>query len=674
MAPPPIRWAVPRQLPATVVGFTGRSGPLAELDALLDTRAAAVVVSAIGGTAGVGKTALAVHWAHAVADRFPDGQLYVNLRGFDPCGSAPMTPGEAVRGFLDAFGVPAQQIPVTLDAQAGLYRSLLAGRRVLAVLDNARDVDQVRPLLPGSPGCLVVVTSRNQLTPLVATEGARPLTLDLLSAGDARELLAHRLGAERIAAEPAAVDEIVERCARLPLALAIAAARAASCPGFPLAHIAEQLRVAGGGLDALAGGDPATDLRAVFSWSYRALSGRAAALLRQLGLHPGPDVGEPAVASVAGLPPQRARSALAELVRANIVTEHAPGRYALHDLLRAYAAERAHREDDECERRETQHRIVDHYRCSANRAAGLLDPHRTRPREPDPPGPGVTPERPGDADQAMRWFTAEHLVAKAAVGLGPDRHAVDLAASLWTYFDRHGHWHDLAATQRLALEAAVRTGDRWTEAEAHRGLARALTRLGRYVVAAGHLGQALHIYGELGDSGGQAQTHIGLGILVERQGRHRAALAHTVEALRLYRDAGDRAGLAVALNAVGWDHAQLGDHRAALRHCEEALALHRELGDRHGAAKTWDSLGYVHRHLGDHARSTACYRRAVDLFRQLGDRYYESDSLTGLGETRCAAGDHRGARRAWQRALAILVDLHHPDAESLRARLRRHRC
>jgi tetratricopeptide (TPR) repeat protein len=671
---PPNRWAVPRQLPATVVGFTGRSGQLAELDALLSapTDAPAVVVSAIGGTAGVGKTALAVHWAHAVADRFPDGQLYVNLRGFDPCGSAPVAPAEAVRGFLDAFGVPTQRIPVALDAQAGLYRSLLAGRRVLAVLDNARDVDQVRPLLPGTPGCLVVVTSRNQLTPLVAIEGAHLLTLDLLSVGEARELLARRLGAARVAAEPQAVDEIIERCARLPLALAIAAARAASHRDFPLAQIAEQLREARGGLDALAGGDPATDVRAVFSWSYHTLSAGAAALLRQLGLHPGPDVGAHAVASVAGAPADRTRAMLAELTRAHLVAERSLGRYTLHDLLRAYAVEQAHRHDTEAERRAAQRRTFAYYLHTAHRAAGLLDPHRIHRPGPSKREPGVTPEHLDDAEQALAWFAAEHPVLLAVVGkaadLGWDGHTVHLVRSLWTFFDRRGHWHHLAATQRLALVAAVRTADRFEQAEAHRGLARALTRQGRYDDAAQHLRQALHLYGELGDPDGQAQTYIGLGIVVERQGRHLAALSYTKQALHLFRAAGNRAGQAIALNAVGWDHAQLGDHHQALRHCQEALALHRELGDRHGEAKTWDSLGYVHRHLDHHTQAITCYQHAIDLFRQLGDRYYEADSLTGLGEAHCVGGDDDGARLAWQQALVILRELDHPDAELVRAR------
>jgi DNA-binding SARP family transcriptional activator len=295
---------VPRQLPADIVGFAGRAAALKALHDLVPdgeaATASAVVISAIAGTAGVGKTALAVHWAHQVADRFPAGQLYVNLRGFGPSGRT-MEPAEAVRGFLDALGVPRQRIPPEFEAQVGLYRSLLADKRMLILLDNARDADQVRPLIPGTPGCLVVVTSRNQLTGLVASETARPLLLDLLDLDEARQLLAGRLGTDRITTEPDAADEIIHRCARLPLALAIVAAHAATRPEWPLAAAAGQLRDAQAGLDAFTGADPATNIRAVFSWSYQSLTPAAATLFRQLGLHPGPDLTTPAAASLAAL-------------------------------------------------------------------------------------------------------------------------------------------------------------------------------------------------------------------------------------------------------------------------------------------------------------------------------------------------------------------------------------
>lgn len=350
---------VPRQLPAAIAHFVGRTGELMHLTGLLEDAAGTagtVMISAIGGTAGVGKTALAVYWAHQVADRFPDGQLYVNLRGFDPSGT-PVTPAKAVRRFLGALGVTVTGIPADLDARADLYRSMLASRRMLIVLDNARDPAQVRPLLPGSPGCLVVVTSRNQLTSLVAAEGAWPLTLDVLTGAQAWELLARRLGTERIARQPQPLGELIRLCARLPLALSLAAACAATRPCLPLTALAAELKDEQRRLDVLDAGDPAASLRAAFSSSYRSLSGPAARMFRLLGVHPGPDISAPAAASLAGIPLPQARDALRELAQGHLLAEHTPGRFAFHDLLRAYAAGQAQKCEGEAGRRAALHRI-----------------------------------------------------------------------------------------------------------------------------------------------------------------------------------------------------------------------------------------------------------------------------------------------------------------------------
>jgi hypothetical protein len=408
-----------------------------------------VIIAALSGTAGVGKTTLAVHWAHRVSARFPDGQLYVNLKGFDPGGEA-LDPSEAARGFLEAFGVPVTRIPADLPGQTGLYRSLLAGRRVLVVLDNARDVEQVRPLLPGSPGCLALVTSRSHLTGLVADEGAYPLALDLLPAADARDLLIRRLGSSLVTSEPAAVDDIIARCARLPLALTIAAARAATSPSFPLAVFAAELREATRALDSFDGGDLATDIRAVFSWSYGALSAAAARLFRLLGLHPGPDIGLSAAASLAAIQPDQARTPLAELTRAHLLAEHSPGRYAFHDLLRSYAAEQAQAHDSQPVRDAAVDRLLDHYLHTARNAAMLIEPHF------EPPAlmsahPGVSPGEPGTAEDAMSWFQAEHAILLATVQLAADaghaRHVWRLAWMLSPAFIRRGSWTDHARAQ-----------------------------------------------------------------------------------------------------------------------------------------------------------------------------------------------------------------------------------
>ena len=344
-SPPSQALPNPAQLPHAMPGFAGRRDALDRLNALLPARVGAgldasrgaVVITAISGTAGVGKTSLAVHWAHQVKHRYPDGQLYVNLRGFDPQGAA-VKPGDALRGFLDAFGVAPHRIPASPEEQAALYRSLLADRRVLVVLDNARDTDQVTLLLPGVPGCLVVVTSRNRLSGLLAV-GAVPLTLGLPAVAEARQLLSNRIGRDRVAAEPGAVDEIIAACARLPLALAIAAARAAYHPQFSLTALAAELHQARGGLDAFVGESATNDARAVLSWSYHTLSDDAARLFRLLGLHPGPDLTVAAAASLAGDPPGRVRRVLVELTSAHLLDERSPGRFAFHDLLRAYAVE-----------------------------------------------------------------------------------------------------------------------------------------------------------------------------------------------------------------------------------------------------------------------------------------------------------------------------------------------
>jgi tetratricopeptide (TPR) repeat protein/transcriptional regulator with XRE-family HTH domain len=664
----------PAQLPAAVTGFVGRADPLHRLDALLDgaaERATAVVITAIAGTAGVGKTALAVFWAHRVAERFGDGQLYVNLRGFDPGGQV-MDPAEAVRRFLDALGVPAERIPADLDAQAALYRSEVAGRRMLIVLDNARDTAQVRPLLPGAPTCLVLVTSRNQLSGLVAASGAYPITLDLLTPAEARELLARRLGPDRTAAEPDAAAEIIMACARLPLALAIVAARAATHPHLSLHTLAGELRNSRARLDTLTTDDPATNVRVVFSWSYQALTPDAARLFRLLGLHPGPDISAPAAASLAALPVPRVRLLLAELTRAHLLVEPTPGRYTFHDLLRAYATEQAHTTDTDHERRAATGRILDHFLHTAHTAARLLDPTR-EPTTLTPPQPGATPEHPADHQQALEWFTAEHPVLLAAVdhaaATGFDTHTWQLAWTLADFLNRQGHWHDWAATQHAAVAAAGRLADPTARACAHRYLALAYTRLGRVDDAHTQLRHALDLYGQACDLVGQAHTHLSLGMVWERQGRHSEALDHDRQALDLYRAAGHRHGQARALNAVGWDHSQLGDHRRALTACQQALTLHQELDDRSGQAATWDSLGYAHHHLDHHPQAITCYQHALDLVRGLGDRYGEADVLTRLGDTHHATGNPHAARDAWQQALTILDQLDHPGTEQVRTKL-----
>lgn len=675
--PPVPRSAVPAQLPLGVPGFAGRGDQLGSLDAFLDgaTDGPATRVIVLSGTAGVGKTSLAVHWARRAAEKFDDGQLYVNLRGFSPSGTV-MSPAEAIRGFLDALDVPAPRIPLGLDAQIGLYRSLLANRRMLVVLDNARDADQIRPLLPGSPTAMVVVTSRDQLPSLLATEGARSLSLDTLSPAEARELLAARLGPARVAAEPDAVAEIICRCARLPLALVVAAARAAAHPDFRLAALADELRDARGGLDGFDGGDALTDVRAVLSWSYDTLGADAARLFRLLGLHPGPEVSAAAAASLAGVTVRQARQLLTRLTRAHLATERVSGRYILHDLLRVYAAELAHTRDTAEERHAAVRRGLDHVLHTAHAGDRLLDLHR-EVLPLGPPLPGVTPEEFAHAGQALDWFTVEHPVLLAALGQaaqgGFDSHVWQLAWALPSFFGRRGHWNDDIVTQRIAIAAARRLppGPARTEAltETHRSLGRAHAHLGDYADALAHLRTSMELSGEHSDDIGRARALLHIAIVLSWQGHWPEALHHSLQALDVYTAAGHPSGRAKALNSVGWARIHLGEPREALDDCHEALGILRGGDHSNFEGPILDSIGLAHHHLGDHPRAISHYHQAIAAYQEFGDLLGQARSLDRLGDTHRAAGDPAAAHRAWRDCAELLESLSHPNAAAVRAKL-----
>ena len=670
---PPV--PVPAQLPPPVAAFAGRDTELARLDVIGDGQAdeaSAVTIAVITGTAGVGKTALAVSWAHRAAARFPGGQLYVDLRGFDPAGPA-LDPGRALRGFFEALAVPPERIPEGLDDQVALYRSLLAGQQVLVLLDNARDAAQVRPLLPGSPGCLAVVTSRNHLTGLIAGHGAHPLGLDLLTPEGARELLARRVGADRAGREPGAVDEIIAGCARLPLALTIAAARAATSPGFPLAVFAADLREVGRALDSLDGDDAATDIRAVFSWSYRALSLDTARMFRLLGVHPGPDMTVSAAASLAGIAPDQARALLAELTRGHLLSEHRPGRYAFHDLLRAYATEQALDHDDDDGRRAAVGRLLDHWLHTACAAAALLDPFFA-PEPQDPPLPGAAVGAPATAEEALRWFTAEQATLLAAVPLavwsGLAGHAWRLAWALSTFLLRRGCWDDYARACQTSLDAARRAGDTVGEAHALLLLALGDARSGRRD-AAPQFRESLRLFETVdGYHRSQVTAHSSLIWIAEQQERYSDMLGHAVRALTLSRASGDQTLEIMSLNDVGYSHARLGNYGQAIAYCGQALAGSRAAGERNWESAAWDSLGYIHHKLGDHHRAVTCYERSLDLCRELADRYNEAGTLDRLGDVHHSTGDARAASWAWTQALRTLDELGHPDSDRVRAKLR----
>ncbi|GIE99768.1 tetratricopeptide repeat protein [Paractinoplanes rishiriensis] len=664
--------AAPNQLPAVLSGFAGRAHELGELDRLLLGQPEDGRVAVVSGAPGVGKTTLVVHWAHRAASRFPDGQLYVNLRGFDPDAS-PVPPDEAIRAFLRAMDVPPHRIPAVRDELAACYRAEVADRQILIVVDNARDTSQVRPLLPGTASAAVVVTSRHRLPGLVVSHGAHPVSLDLMSADESRALLSRRLGAARVEAEPAAVDAIIEHSARLPLALAVAAARARTDALLTLSALADELAEAEQRLSALAVGDALSDVQTVFSWSYQALGESAAHLFQLLSLHPGPDISAAATVSLAGRPPAETRRGLGQLTAANLLSEHVPGRYALHDLLRAYAAGLAGQLDPAL-RRAAVTRLLDHYVHTAHAAALLVHQHLAPIPVPlDPPAPGSRPERIADGPEATAWLSAQRRVLLAAVqdaaGTGFDRHAWQLTWSIDRTLDLGGHWYDLAHAWRAALDAAGRLGEPVAEALSHRMLAVVNTQLGRHEVAHRHHQQALAGYDLAGDRLGAAHTRRSLANQCWRQGQIRAAVEHGEQALSLYEATGDRRGEAFALNDVGWYHVLLEEFDQALDRCERALDLFGEIGDRVGQAHAWDSLAYTHHHLADHERAVECYHQALALFREIGDRYEEAATMARVGDTHEAAGEPRRAVAAWASALDILQSLGHPDAEALDAKL-----
>jgi DNA-binding SARP family transcriptional activator/tetratricopeptide (TPR) repeat protein len=671
---------VPRQLPARPRFFTGREPELKQLDALLDPAAdggGTVVISALTGGGGVGKTTLAVHWAHQAADRFPDGQLYVNLRGFDPA-SPPATPAEAIRGFLDAFGIPGERMPVTEAGQAGLYRSLIAGRRMVVVLDNAGEAAQVRPLLPASPGCLVLITSRSALTGLATADGATRIALDLLDAEAAARLLAARLGPERLAAEPEATAKLIGLCAGLPLALAITAARAAASADLPIGVLAAQMAGEQARLDALDTGEEATSARAVFSWSYQRLPAPASRMFRLLGVHPGPDISVPAAASLAGTEPREARRLLTELTSASMLGERLAGRYAFHDLLRAYAAERASITESEQERHEVTGRILDHYRAAADHASALEDaayPSVWLPATPPArhtQGTGVTAEPLADVAEAAAWFQAEHKVLMAVTVLAAQAdfsvHGWQIPWTLRGYLMRTGHWDDWATMNQIALACADRSGDQRAQGRARFMVGMLALQSGAYDEGVVQFSEAEKLFGADGISYGRQGSLANTSICLTETGHYAEALGVCQTALDICRTRGDHAGESDIVAHLGLIYARLGEHDLALANARAAAAMTAGTADFR-YANAVEMLGHVLLLTGDHAAASDRLSEAASLMRQFGHRYEEACCTLGLGDARNAAGDSQAAHAAWRRGLDLLGDMHHPDAARIRALL-----
>lgn len=664
---------VPRQLPAPPGhGFVGRGPELAALSAHLDgaaDRGSTMVISAVGGMGGIGKTWLALHWAHQHSDRFPDGQLFVDLRGFDPSGE-PTTPATAVRNCLDALGADPAGIPVGLDAQVGLYRSIMTGRRMLIVLDNARDAAQVVPLLPGSPTCTVIVTSRDHLGNLVTAHGAQPISLDTLDEPAARTLLARRIDAPRLAAEPEAVTELVDECAGFPLALGILAGRVVLHPRIPLRELAAELRSSTTKLAALEAGDPAANLRTVLSWSLSLLTPEHARVFGLLGLAPGPDISVAAAADLTGLPGDQLTEALRTLERVSLVAQQAPGRYRMHDLVRLYAAERARQDMPAGEREAALRRLVDFYIHTAAGADLLFAPQRES-LDLDPPGHDCHPHAVNDRAEALAWFVAEHpcLLAAQQVAIAHGWHAAvrQVARTLSNFHLLHGLLSDYAATWQAGLAAARHSQTPAALGQAYLYLGDAFVYLGRSAEGLDHLRQALALVATTGNVERQALAYNRLGHALERIGEYQQALDALGRAQELNRTLGKPVWVAREAGNMGWCRALLGQYDQARAECETADRQLRALHDINGLAGNLDSLGHIAGHTGHHEQALRYYQEALALMRETGDTYSEADVLDMLGHTHRALDENEQAQHVWRQALVLYRAQHRPeDADRVR--------
>ncbi|MEU8660726.1 AfsR/SARP family transcriptional regulator [Actinoplanes philippinensis] len=660
----------PAQLPRDLAVFVGRQEELAGALALYRPPADAVtpvVISAIGGMAGIGKTTLAVHWAHRVAHLFPDGQLYLNLRGFDPAERV-MDPGDALTRILDALGVPATRIPAGREAKAALFRSRMRGRRMLVLLDNARDEQQVRDLLPASPGCLVIVTSRNSLAGLVASEGAVAVTLDVLAEPDARAFLTRRLGPPRIEREPAAVDEIITFCAGLPLALAIVAAKAALGPQQPLAEVAAALHAARG-LDALTATDVTVNARAVFSWSYAALTPTTARLFRLLAVHPGPDVTAGAAAAIAGITTERARAALDELAHGNLITEHVPGRYQSHDLLRAYAAELLD-EGTGDEETGARRRMLDHYLHSGVAAKLAVMPYAT-PVTLGAPADGARPVAHTGPDTAMAWLHAERWVLIAAAEAA-SRHRFDehVWRLTWTMSPLNQHVEIEIRMLETSLVSAERLGDQLVIARLCDGLATMSLRADRMDQAERYGLRSLEIAKSLGDEAAQFRVQVTLCQVYQDQEKLDRLLEAGRQAVTLALSMGDTAAESIGRRALAWGHAQAGDYPQSLHECAKVLAIAEVEGPSVSYAAALDTIGYCHLQQGDPGAAVTYFQDSLAAAQAIGHiRGVEPLVRHHLGDAHLAAGDVTAARQVWEQALEIADELDVSTARKIRAKL-----
>ncbi|WP_327348985.1 ATP-binding protein [Streptomyces europaeiscabiei] len=653
--------ATPRHLPPEVTHFTGRREQLAILDSLLGEATAeggqTMMVSTLSGMPGVGKTALAVHWAHGVRDHFPGGDLYMDLRGYGP--GLPADPSDVLESFLWSLGVPPERVPPGPEARSTLYRTLLDGRRTLVVLDNARSAEQVRPLLPGAPGSMVVVTSRSLLSGLAARDGARRVVLDVLPAEDATDLLRKISGVARSDAEPEATPLIARYCAYLPLALRIAAERAAAHPQRPLSDLARELTAEHDRLDAIAvPDDEISEARTVFSWSYRNLRSQTAQVFRLLALSSGASISGGAAAALTGMAPQALRRQLETLVGANLLREEETDRYRFHDLLRAYARERAVADEHADVRKQAVRRMLLWYAHTANAARSAISARR--PQSPFTlPGwfePSAAPVVAfADSDHAMRWCDAEagNLVSVVQQAADEARHDVAswLPVAFQSYFQRRMSLGPWITTHAVGVTAARAAGDEHAEAELHRGLGGVLYYLGRCEESYEHHRLALERYRRFGWPG--EILLVNLGSACAALGRYEESLSWLRQALAAARETGYRNAEAYAFQSLGSTYQRMGQLAPAADHCREAVAIFRETGDRFGANIALGRLALACLLLGRTSEGTEYLHEALTNARQIGDHSGEAWALETLGTVSHSAGRGEEAYGHWRNALTI---------------------
>jgi tetratricopeptide (TPR) repeat protein len=668
--PPP-----PRQLPLDAVRFVNREQTLIQLDAALPPEGEAIAaggppmtVTAIAGAPGVGKTALAVHWAHRVRRRFSDGDLYVDMRGYGP-GPA-LDVGRALDAFLRALHVPAEQIPTDTEGRAALYRSVLTGKRVLIVVDNVSTVGQVRPLLPATPTCMAIVTSRSRLSGLVVREGASRMTLDVLSPDESIALLRDSIGGDRVSAEPQAAADLARRCAYLPLALRIIGERIANTPYATLAEFVADLALVGHQLDALAADDDElSDVRAVFSWSYQSLPEETARFFRLLGLHAGSDIASSAAAAIGGVSLPRARSLLDQLTAAHLLQNPARDRYLFHDLLRAYALERAQAEETPEQQRRARHRVYAWYLRMAEEGRKVILPY-SHAIALSPVAADVPFTSPSTVAEAMAWFERERLnlldIIRQAEELADHEIAWQLPVVSDGFFELKSYWADWRDVHLTGLRAARSAGARLGEAANLRCLGDVYWRMEQRETALDCYRQGVDASRDVNDHWVEGFCLRGQGLIHEDLGQIEEAFKLYGQAREVFRHHGITRGEGMSLLSLGNCDRARGHLDTAIGHYQEAVAILDGINDQWSVAWASYPLGLAYRQIGQHDEALEQHQLALELFRRFDDRRCEGLTLAALGDTYRAIGQHDDARHCWQQALQILDPLGDPHADAVR--------